>query len=42
MTNTQGKFYAMDSVCSHEEGPLEEGTLEGYELTCHNLAPRNI
>ena len=26
--------YAMDSVCSHEGGPLEEGTLEGYNLTC--------
>lgn len=33
-TNIQGKFNAMDSVCSHEGGPLEEGTLEGYELIC--------
>jgi ferredoxin-NADP reductase/nitrite reductase/ring-hydroxylating ferredoxin subunit len=33
-----GKVYAMDAVCSHEGGPLEEGTLEGHELTCpwHN------
>jgi ferredoxin-NADP reductase/nitrite reductase/ring-hydroxylating ferredoxin subunit len=30
-----GKVYAMDAVCSHEGGPLEEGTLEGYNLTCH-------
>src|ERR687888_1004930 len=29
-----GKIYAMDAVCSHEGGPLEEGTLEGYELKC--------
>ena len=29
-----GKVYAMDAVCSHEGGPLEEGTLEGYNLTC--------
>ena len=29
-----GKIYAMDSVCSHEGGPLEEGTLEGYEIEC--------
>jgi glycine betaine catabolism B len=28
------KIYAMDAVCSHEGGPLEEGTLEGYELKC--------
>src|SRR5215216_3893049 len=27
-----GKFYAMDAVCSHEGGPLEDGSLEGYEL----------
>jgi len=33
-----GKIYAMDAVCSHEGGPLEEGKLEGYNLTCpwHN------
>lgn len=24
----------MDAVCSHEGGPLEEGTIEGYNLTC--------
>ena len=24
----------MNAVCSHEGGPLEEGTLEGYNLTC--------
>jgi nitrite reductase/ring-hydroxylating ferredoxin subunit len=34
LTNIQDKLYAMDSVCSHEGGPLEEGTLEGYELIC--------
>ena len=30
----QGNVYAMDAVCSHEGGPLEDGSLEGYELTC--------
>jgi hypothetical protein len=29
-----GNVYAMDSICSLEGGPLEEGTLEGYNLTC--------
>ena len=29
-----GKVYAMDSVCSHVGGPLEEGTIEGYCLIC--------
>lgn len=30
MTKINGKYYAMDSVCSHEGGPLEDGELEGY------------
>ncbi len=29
-----GKLFAMDSVCSHEGGPLEDGSLDGYNLTC--------
>jgi ferredoxin-NADP reductase/nitrite reductase/ring-hydroxylating ferredoxin subunit len=29
-----GKLFAMDSVCSHEGGPLEDGLLEGYNLIC--------
>ncbi|MEP0825299.1 MAG: Rieske 2Fe-2S domain-containing protein [Nitrososphaera sp.] len=29
-----GKVYAMDAVCSHEGGPLEDGTLHEYELKC--------
>ena len=29
-----GKPFAMDAVCSHEGGPLEDGSLEGYELKC--------
>jgi nitrite reductase/ring-hydroxylating ferredoxin subunit len=34
LTIINGKIYAMDSICSHEGGPLEEGTLEGYNLIC--------
>jgi glycine betaine catabolism B len=30
----QGNVYAMDAVCSHEGGPLEDGSLEEYELKC--------
>lgn len=30
----QDKLYSMDSVCSHEGGPLEEGWLEEHNLTC--------
>jgi nitrite reductase/ring-hydroxylating ferredoxin subunit len=29
-----GQVFAMDAVCSHQGGPLEEGNLEGYNLTC--------
>ncbi len=34
LTRVSGKLYAMDSVCSHKGGPLEQGTLEGYNLIC--------
>jgi ferredoxin-NADP reductase/nitrite reductase/ring-hydroxylating ferredoxin subunit len=30
----KNNIYAMDAVCSHEGGPLEDGTLQGYELKC--------
>jgi nitrite reductase/ring-hydroxylating ferredoxin subunit len=30
----QRNVYAMDAVCSHEAGPLEEGELEGNTLIC--------
>jgi glycine betaine catabolism B len=29
-----GKVYAMDAVCSHEGGPLEDGEIEEYSLIC--------
>jgi nitrite reductase/ring-hydroxylating ferredoxin subunit len=34
LTKVGGKVYAMDAVCSHEGGPLEDGNVEGYNLTC--------
>jgi nitrite reductase/ring-hydroxylating ferredoxin subunit len=34
LTKINGKYYAMDYVCSHEGGPLEDGELEGYSLIC--------
>jgi 3-phenylpropionate/trans-cinnamate dioxygenase ferredoxin subunit len=27
------KIYAMDAISTHEGGPLEKGSLEGYNLT---------
>src|ERR1051325_10692496 len=29
-----GRIYAMDAVCSHEGGPLEDGKVDGYEIEC--------
>lgn len=34
LAKVNGRVYAMDAVCSHEGGPLEEGALQGYELKC--------
>ena len=30
----QGAVYALDNVCPHRGGPLGEGYLEGFEVTC--------
>ena len=32
--NVDGTFYAIDDVCTHDDGPLAEGYLEGDELEC--------
>lgn len=32
--HVEGKFYALDDVCTHDGGPLAEGTLCGYEIAC--------
>jgi nitrite reductase/ring-hydroxylating ferredoxin subunit len=34
LAKVKARVFAMDAVCSHEGGPLEEGTLQGYELKC--------
>jgi len=32
--NVDGKFYAIGDVCTHDNGPLAEGELIGYQLIC--------
>ncbi len=32
--NVGGELYAVDNVCTHDEGPLGEGEMEGYEVEC--------
>ncbi len=32
--NIAGQFYAIGDVCTHDDGPLGDGQLEGYEIVC--------
>ncbi len=34
IVNVEGKYYAIGNVCTPLGGPLNEGTLEGYEVEC--------
>ena len=34
LANVEGKFYAMEGLCSHMAGRLWQGTLEGYVVKC--------
>ena len=38
IVNVDGKYYAINNICTHEGGPLTDGTLDGYEVECpwHN------
>jgi 3-phenylpropionate/trans-cinnamate dioxygenase ferredoxin subunit len=32
--NIDGQYYAIEDVCSHDDGPVAEGELDGYEIVC--------
>jgi 3-phenylpropionate/trans-cinnamate dioxygenase ferredoxin subunit len=32
--NIEGDYYAIADVCSHDDGPVGEGNIEGYEIIC--------
>ena len=34
LCNVDGKIYAIEDVCTHDGGPLEQGTLEGECIVC--------
>jgi len=38
--NIQGAFYAVHNLCPHEGGPLNEGRVKGFVVSCpwHDLA----
>ena len=34
LSMVEGKVYAIDEICTHKGGPLDEGELNGYDLKC--------
>lgn len=32
--NIAGGLFSIEDVCSHDDGPVGEGDIEGYEITC--------
>ena len=32
--HVEGRFYALDDICTHDDGPLAEGELDGHEIIC--------
>ena len=32
--NIAGSFYAIGDVCSHDDGPVGDGEVEGFEIIC--------
>jgi 3-phenylpropionate/trans-cinnamate dioxygenase ferredoxin component len=34
IARVEGKLYAIEDVCTHDDGPLGEGVLEGCEIEC--------
>jgi 3-phenylpropionate/trans-cinnamate dioxygenase ferredoxin subunit len=34
LTRVEGQVYCIDNLCSHDDGPLAEGCMEGFEILC--------
>jgi 3-phenylpropionate/trans-cinnamate dioxygenase ferredoxin subunit len=34
LCNVDGNFYAIDDLCTHDGGPLDQGILEGDRVEC--------
>jgi nitrite reductase/ring-hydroxylating ferredoxin subunit len=34
LANIDGKYYGIGNICTHVGGPLDQGTVEGYEVEC--------
>jgi 3-phenylpropionate/trans-cinnamate dioxygenase ferredoxin subunit len=34
LLNVDGEIYAIDDLCTHDDGPLGEGPLVGFDIEC--------
>jgi 3-phenylpropionate/trans-cinnamate dioxygenase ferredoxin subunit len=34
LCNVVGAFYAIDDVCTHDGGPLDQGEIDGHQIEC--------
>ena len=34
LCNVEGVIYAINNICSHDDGPLGDGTLDAFEIEC--------
>lgn len=32
--NVDGEYYCIEDVCTHDDGPVAEGTLDGFAIEC--------
>ena len=32
--NVSDKYYAIEDLCTHDDGPLADGELDGFEIEC--------
>lgn len=32
--NVDGQFYAVENLCTHDDGPLGDGALDGFRIQC--------
>ena len=38
ISNVDGQFFAIENLCTHDDGPLGEGELDGFRIQC----PRHL
>lgn len=34
LANVDGQVFAIEDVCTHDDGPLGEGEIDGYQVEC--------